>query len=112
MMSFFFTYICYCALIDQNYDREEKNAAQLARQQKRYRLIDADDEDDEPSVVKHAKSDTHKKHFRKKTGVEESEDDEVCICFKTLRNSVHFLLVFYILHNVSCLGLTRYCIAD
>ncbi|KMZ64628.1 hypothetical protein ZOSMA_35G00850 [Zostera marina] len=60
-----------------NYEKEEKNAAQLARQQKRYRLIDADDEDDEPTVVKHAKSDTQKKYFRKKTGVEESEDDEI-----------------------------------
>lgn len=66
------------------YQQEEKEAAQLARKQKSYKLLDADDDDigDDPVTTRDVASrpgkvDAREKHFRKKHGTQESEDDEV-----------------------------------
>ncbi|EOY22007.1 RNA helicase family protein isoform 1 [Theobroma cacao] len=72
------------------YQKQEREAAILARKQKTYAILDADDNEDDTgtsSSVHHQsssepisearKADKHKKRFRKKIGSEEDEDDEV-----------------------------------
>ncbi|KAJ6373548.1 hypothetical protein OIU78_029265 [Salix suchowensis] len=66
------------------YQKQEREAAVLARKQKTYQLLDADDDDgddgaggtDNKSLIATA-SDRHKKRFRKKIESEEDEEDEV-----------------------------------
>ncbi|KAJ6677395.1 hypothetical protein OIU85_010553 [Salix viminalis] len=66
------------------YQKQEREAAVLARKQKSYQLLDADDDDgddgaggtDNKSLIATA-SDRHKKRFRKKIESEEDEEDEV-----------------------------------
>ncbi|KAK6250036.1 hypothetical protein SCA6_004041 [Theobroma cacao] len=71
------------------YQKQEREAAILARKQKTYAILDADDNEDDTgtsSSVHHQsssepisearKADKHKKRFRKKIGSEEDEDDE------------------------------------
>lgn len=66
----------------QVYQKEEKEAAMLARKQKSYTLIDADDDDDHddggqvPHVVKSHKLDSRQKRFRKKSENEDIDDEE------------------------------------
>ncbi|CAK7323257.1 unnamed protein product [Dovyalis caffra] len=66
------------------YQKQEREAAVLARKQKTYQLLDADDEEggddgaggiDKKSSIASA-SDRHKKRFRKKIESEEDEDNE------------------------------------
>lgn len=79
-------------LFSQLYQKQEREAAILARKQKQYAILDADDDDDDnsgggdrtvfdKSVIAAAsepkRADTHKKRFRKKTDSEENEDNEV-----------------------------------
>ncbi|XP_043805507.1 pre-mRNA-splicing factor ATP-dependent RNA helicase DEAH1 isoform X2 [Manihot esculenta] len=74
------------------YQKQEREAAILARKQKQYAILDADDDDDnnsgggdrtvfDKSVIAAAsepkRADTHKKRFRKKTDSEENEDNEL-----------------------------------
>ncbi|KAG5229513.1 pre-mRNA-splicing factor ATP-dependent RNA helicase [Salix suchowensis] len=66
------------------YQKQEREAAVLARKQKTYQLLDADDDDgddgaggtENKSLIATA-SDRHKKRFRKKIESEEDEEDEV-----------------------------------
>ncbi|XWS60471.1 hypothetical protein CRYUN_Cryun07bG0039200 [Craigia yunnanensis] len=71
------------------YQKQEREAAMLARKQKSYAILDADDNEDDTvtsSSVNHLssnepasetrKADKHKKRFRKKIESEEDEDDE------------------------------------
>lgn len=66
----------------QNYQKEEKEAAQFAKKQRSYKLLDAaDDEGDDrvPSTSatsQPGKMGSHQKRFRKKSETQESEDDE------------------------------------
>ncbi|WOL07745.1 pre-mRNA-splicing factor ATP-dependent RNA helicase DEAH1 isoform X2 [Canna indica] len=68
-----------------NYQKTEKEAAQLARKQRSYKLLDADDEDiDTNTSTSHVSSRTekvcsHQKRFRKKTEIDDGEDDEAII---------------------------------
>lgn len=67
--------------VQQSYQKQEKEAASLVRKQKTYKLLDADDEDAEnlPAKVTTSqpeKSDSHRKHFRRKSEAQEVEDDE------------------------------------
>ncbi|XP_034925449.1 pre-mRNA-splicing factor ATP-dependent RNA helicase DEAH1 isoform X1 [Populus alba] len=70
------------------YQKQEREAAVLARKQKTYQLLDADDDDDDDDGDDGAggidnksliatTSDRHKKRFRKKIESEEDEGDEV-----------------------------------
>ncbi|KAJ4841431.1 Pre-mRNA-splicing factor ATP-dependent RNA helicase DEAH1 [Turnera subulata] len=71
------------------YQKEEREAAMLARKQRTYQLLDADDDEEDgnvagssgnrPSVssgLEPQKADTHKKRFRKKMESDEDEDNE------------------------------------
>ncbi|KAK9669170.1 hypothetical protein RND81_13G113200 [Saponaria officinalis] len=68
------------------YQKQEREAALLARKQRTYQLLDADDEDDVvpaeenkvSAVSESKKTESHKKRFRRKRDdQEEDEDDEV-----------------------------------
>lgn len=76
----------------QRYQREEREAALLARKQKTYALLDADDEDDDIKPSKGAELitslamqppsgnvDSRQKHFRRKRDSQENEE-EVTFC--------------------------------
>ncbi|XP_010939275.1 pre-mRNA-splicing factor ATP-dependent RNA helicase DEAH1 isoform X1 [Elaeis guineensis] len=65
-----------------NYQKEEKEAAQFAKKQRSYKLLDADDDEGDdrlPSTSatsQPGKMGSHQKRFRKKSETQESEDDE------------------------------------
>lgn len=72
----------------QRYQREEREATLLARKQKTYALLDADDEDDDIEPSKGAELttspamqppsgnvDSRQKRFRRKRDTEEDEED-------------------------------------
>ncbi|KAK7411357.1 hypothetical protein VNO78_02790 [Psophocarpus tetragonolobus] len=66
------------------YQKEEREAAMLARKQKTYTILKADDDSDDDYVDKSSitttsskRLDSHKKRFRKKTEVHDDQDDEV-----------------------------------
>ncbi|BAT79705.1 hypothetical protein VIGAN_02262800 [Vigna angularis var. angularis] len=69
------------------YQKQEREAAMLARKQKTYTILKADDDSDDESVDKSSitttasgKLDNHKKkRFRKKTEVQDDHDDEVIL---------------------------------
>ncbi|CAN4088391.1 unnamed protein product [Withania somnifera] len=65
------------------YVQQEREAAMLARKQKMYTLLEADDEDDNIAAVasnsvpsQTRKEDTHKKKFRRRIEIDGDEDDE------------------------------------
>ncbi|KAG5032237.1 hypothetical protein JHK85_016219 [Glycine max] len=65
------------------YQKQEREAAMLARKQKTYSILKADDDSDDDYVDKSSvttassrSSDKHKKRFRKKTEVQDDQDDE------------------------------------
>ncbi|RZB69468.1 putative pre-mRNA-splicing factor ATP-dependent RNA helicase DEAH6 [Glycine soja] len=65
------------------YQKQEREAAMLARKQKTYSILKADDDSDDDYVDKSSvttassrRSDNHKKRFRKKTEVQDDQDDE------------------------------------
>ncbi|XP_062168668.1 pre-mRNA-splicing factor ATP-dependent RNA helicase DEAH1-like [Alnus glutinosa] len=74
---------------ENHYQKQEREAAVLARKQKTYAILDADDDEDNDvgGNVDHRSSvadapetrkvDTHKKRFRKKIESQDDEDDEV-----------------------------------
>ncbi|PIN17313.1 mRNA splicing factor ATP-dependent RNA helicase [Handroanthus impetiginosus] len=60
------------------YKQQEREAAILARKQKTYKLLEADDEDDEvPVAPLPKKEETRSKKFRKRTEIQDDGDDEV-----------------------------------
>ncbi|KAG1347828.1 pre-mRNA-splicing factor ATP-dependent RNA helicase DEAH1 [Cocos nucifera] len=65
-----------------NYQKEEKEAAQFAKKQRSYKLLDADDDEGDDRVPSTSatsqpgKKGSHQKRFRKKSETQESEDDE------------------------------------
>ncbi|KAG5148933.1 hypothetical protein AAZX31_06G191700 [Glycine max] len=68
------------------YQKQEREAAMLARKQKTYSILKADDDSDDDYVDKSSvttassrSSDKHKKRFRKKTEVQDDQDDEVIL---------------------------------
>lgn len=68
------------------YQKQEREAAMLARKQKTYTILKADDSSDDDCVDKYSitttssrKPDNQKKHFRKKTEVQDDQDDEVIL---------------------------------
>lgn len=92
----FINLIAYECLF-QNYQRDEKEAAQYAKKQRAYKLLDDDDDGDTgmitpATVSSEGKSESHQKHFRKKRKIDEDEDNEVltflfsffdfCLCCK------------------------------
>ncbi|XP_031258562.1 pre-mRNA-splicing factor ATP-dependent RNA helicase DEAH1 isoform X3 [Pistacia vera] len=58
------------------YQKQEREAALLVRKQKSYMILDADDDGDTVNVDESRKVGSHKKRFRKKTGIEEDDGDE------------------------------------
>ncbi|CAA6659157.1 unnamed protein product [Spirodela intermedia] len=69
---------------------QEKEAVSLVRKQKTYKLLDADHEDSEnvPAKVTTSqpeKSDSRRKHFRRKSEAQEIEDDEVQVKMENVR---------------------------
>ncbi|KAL5723084.1 RNA helicase [Ranunculus cassubicifolius] len=63
-----------------NYQKEEKEAAMIARKQMSYKMLDADDDEDDierRQVPQEKKEDSRKRHFRKKEENQDDEDDEV-----------------------------------
>ncbi|RWW62432.1 hypothetical protein BHE74_00030443, partial [Ensete ventricosum] len=68
--------------LPQNYQKDEKEATQLAKKQRSYKLLDADDEDiDSYAPANHVDSQmekvgSHRKRFRKKSQTDDAEDDE------------------------------------
>lgn len=65
-------------MLYQLYQKQEREAALLARKQKSYMILDADDDDGTENVDESRKVGSHKKRFRKKTGIEEDDGDEAC----------------------------------
>lgn len=65
-----------------NYEQEEKQAAQFAKKQRSYKLLDADDDEGDDQVPSSGatsqpgKVGSHQKRFRKKSETQDSEDDE------------------------------------
>ncbi|XVF50023.1 hypothetical protein PTKIN_Ptkin04bG0062300 [Pterospermum kingtungense] len=72
------------------YQKQEREAAMLARRQKSYVLLDADDDEDDPvsssrvhrppssePALQTRKADKHNKRFRKKIESEEEDDEEI-----------------------------------
>ncbi|CAA7395462.1 unnamed protein product [Spirodela intermedia] len=73
-----------------SYQKQEKEAVSLVRKQKTYKLLDADHEDSEnvPAKVTTSqpeKSDSRRKHFRRKSEAQEIEDDEVQVKMENVR---------------------------
>ena len=68
----------------QDYQKQEKEAALFAKKQRSYKLLDADDDDDEgdgsvtaTSAASYpGKTESHRKHFRRKNETHDNEDDE------------------------------------
>ncbi|XP_044476789.1 pre-mRNA-splicing factor ATP-dependent RNA helicase DEAH1-like [Mangifera indica] len=58
------------------YQKQEREAALLARKQKSYTILDADDDVATVNVDESKKVGSHKKKFRKRTGSEEDDRDE------------------------------------
>ncbi|XP_008453258.1 pre-mRNA-splicing factor ATP-dependent RNA helicase DEAH1 [Cucumis melo] len=61
------------------YQKQEREAAMLARKQKTYALLDADDEDDVEDKGRSSdlkETENRKRHFRRKNEYQEDEDDE------------------------------------
>lgn len=76
----FINLIAYVCLF-QNYQRDEKEAAQYAKKQRAYKLLDDDDDDGDTGMITPAtvssegKSDSHQKHFRKKRKIDDDDED-------------------------------------
>jgi len=62
----------------QSYQKQEREAAQFAKKQSSYKLLDADDEDDSDNQISNTKQGkgSAKKRFRKKGEAHDSEDDD------------------------------------
>ncbi|KAK7304676.1 hypothetical protein VNO77_42561 [Canavalia gladiata] len=61
------------------YQKQEREAAILARKQKTYTILaddNSDDDVDKSTASASRKLDNHKKRFRKKTEIQDDEDDE------------------------------------
>ncbi|KAI5648272.1 hypothetical protein M9H77_34277 [Catharanthus roseus] len=69
------------------YQQQEREAAMLVRKQKTYTLLEGDDEDDDPGgadannsvslTAQSQKEDIRRKKFRKRTEIQEDEDDQI-----------------------------------
>lgn len=77
----FINLIAYICLF-QNYQRAEKEAAQYAKKQRTYKLLDDDDDGDTGTITpatvsSEGKLDSRQKHFRKKRKIDDDEENEV-----------------------------------